>query len=108
MAKMPTMSERREYTTKIPGRSIPEVAGRFGVELARQAGVNGIRFADKKLTAEAMTNAIILHFLSMQEPERNEVLKEFVPIFDAMMSGEMLGSVDAGPDPTKKLKRGSA
>jgi hypothetical protein len=84
---------------KIPGRSIPEIVDRFEGLLSRQKNIVGRKFYDpkRKLPAEVLTNAIILHFLGMTASEQDAALDRYLPELDALMQD------DAGEVPAKSV-----
>ncbi len=94
---------------KIPGRSLPEVYERFNQALLRHQGPAGVKFCGRKLSAEAMTNAIAIHFLDMDFAAQEFILTEYVPRFERMLSEE--GTPANGPPvysgklPSPKAKR---
>ena len=76
---------KRDYATKIPGRSVAEVTERFENEVARQSGGRAMQFHGQKVTAEAITNAIVMHFLSLSQRERDEILDDYVAKFEEIV-----------------------
>lgn len=73
-------------TDTIPGRTVAEVFGRFENELTRQTALRRKLFHGRKLSAEAMTNAIVLHFLDLPEGERDSIVDRFVPAYESLTS----------------------
>lgn len=64
---------------KIPGRSLPEITARFEASLSRQKNVvKRFLFKNKKVSGEVLTNAIVLHFLSLDDREQDEILNRHV------------------------------
>lgn len=97
---MPFMG-KLTYSDKIPGRSIPSIKERFGnVLLYFQAGKR-VPFRGNQLSGEALTNALVLHFLDLDRAEQEAILKRYVPIFEGLLetSGGG-GAVEAGPAPS--------
>jgi hypothetical protein len=84
------------YEYKLPGRSIPEVYERFNQSLIRHQGSGRTKFMARKLSAEALTNAIALHFLDLDFDEQERILALYVPRFEALLSAEP----DADPPQT--------
>lgn len=76
------------YEFKIPGRSIPEVYERFNRALTRHKSAGKVKFSGRKLSAEAMTNAVVLSFLDLTEAQQEQVLARYVPRFEAMLADE--------------------
>jgi hypothetical protein len=79
------MSEsRKEFSVKIPGKTIPEVFHRFELELLRAANGRAIKFNGQKLSAQALTSAIVLHFLDLAEQERDRVVDVYLARYAEM------------------------
>lgn len=85
MLVMARRKMKRPYSAKIPGRSVPEVTGRYEALVSRQGGVRGLKFFGSKVTAEAVTSAIVLHFLSLTQEEQDAAFDRFVPEFEGML-----------------------
>jgi hypothetical protein len=77
---------------KFPSRTHPDLLERFDAALRRyhsKVPVN-IGPTNRKLTAEAMLNAAILHFLEMEAAERDRVVLANVPRYEALLdTGEI-------------------
>ena len=74
------------YEYKLPGRSLAEVYERFHGALNRHRALGRVRFSGRKLSAEAMVNAVILSFLDMDEGRQEAILASYVPRFEAMLA----------------------
>ena len=86
-----------EDSFKIPARSIPEITDRFATAVSRQKNIVRRPFGDrKKITAEVITNAVVLHFLTLSERQQDELLDRFVPALVSMLAGES-ASLPASP-----------
>src|ERR671921_867844 len=83
-----TIIEMRKlsYDFKLPGRSLAEVYERFHGALNRHRAVGRIKFNGRKLSAEAMVNAVILSFLDLDEGQQEAILSTYVPRFEAMLT----------------------
>ena len=75
---------------KLAGRSVQPIYERFQASLARFKGEGRIRFQARKLTAEAMVNAVILRFLDLPHADQERVLDDYVPRFEALLSDDEL------------------
>jgi hypothetical protein len=73
------------YEYKLPGRSIPEVYERFSQSLIRHQGMGRIKFTGRKLSAEAVVNAVVMRFLDLPVDDQARVLAEYVPRFESML-----------------------
>lgn len=76
------------YEFKLPGRSIPEVYERFNQSLTRHQGSGRVKFSGRKLSAEALVNAVMLHFLDMPHDAQAGIVARYVPAFEAMLAEE--------------------
>jgi hypothetical protein len=74
------------YDYKLPGRSLAEVYERFHGSLNRHRAVGRVKFSGRKLSAEAMVNAVILSFLDLDEGEQEAILSTYVPQFEKMLA----------------------
>ncbi len=74
------------YEYKLPGRSLAEVYERFHGALNRHRAVGRVKFSGRKLSAEAMVNAVILSFLELDEGRQEAILSLYVPRFEAMLA----------------------
>lgn len=74
------------YDYKLPGRSLAEVYERFHGALNRHKAVGRVKFSGRKLSAEAMVNAVILSFLDLNEGQQEAILSAYVPRFEAMLA----------------------
>jgi hypothetical protein len=86
---------------KLAGRSVQPIYERFQAALARFKGEGRIRFQTRKMTAEAMVNAVILRFLDLPFEDQERVLAEYVPRFEAMVNDQ----ADAEPAPVSDAPR---
>lgn len=86
------------YEYKLPGRSVPEVHGRFEDALLAFQRVRDLKYGNRKITAEAFTNAVMMHFLDMGRDAQEAVLREYVPRF-----GALVGEEDDIPVPTETV-----
>ena len=77
---------KREYSTKIPGRSVPEISGPYELEVSRQSGVRMVRFFETKVTAEAITNAVMLYFMENPQSERDVILDEYLAKLETLLA----------------------
>lgn len=74
------------YDYKLPGRSLAEVYERFHGALNRHRAVGRVKFSGRKLSAEAMVNAVMLSFLDLDEGQQEVILAFYVPQFEAMLA----------------------
>lgn len=74
------------YEYKLPGRSLAEVYERFHGALNRHRALGRVRFSGRKLSAEAMVNAVMLSFLDMDEGRQEAILASYVPRFEALLA----------------------
>ncbi len=74
------------YEYKLPGRSLAEVYERFHGALNRHRAVGRVKFSGRKLSAEAMVNAVMLSFLDLDEGRQEAILASYVPQFEAMLA----------------------
>ncbi len=74
------------YDYKLPGRSLAEVYERFHGALNRHKAVGRVKFSGRKLSAEAMVNAVMLSFLDLDEGQQEAILASYVPRFEAMLA----------------------
>lgn len=98
---MPFMG-KLSYTEKIPSRSIPFVKERFGNALNFFQAGRRILYRGKQISGEALTNAVILHFLDLDRAEQEAILKQYVPIFEGLVAlipeeGNVQGQAPATP-----------
>jgi hypothetical protein len=83
-----TLMSKISTDYKLAGRSVQPIYERFQASLARFKGEGRLRFQGRKLTAEAMVNAVILRFLDLNHSDQERVLAEYVPRFEAMLAGD--------------------
>lgn len=79
------LMEDLSYEYKLPGRSISTVHARFGHALTRHQSSGKIKFRGRKLSAEAVVNAVVLRFLDLSFQDQARVLAAYVPKFEQMM-----------------------
>jgi hypothetical protein len=76
-----------EYRHKIPGRSVASVREAYEDALLRLQRETKMPFGNRTaFTAEAFTNAIVLHFLSLPHEDQAAIVREHVPRFEALAS----------------------
>lgn len=99
--------KKLSYRDKIPGRSIPEIADRFRDLLTRVQKSRELLFHGRKMTAEAVTNAVMLEFFDLSPDAQLDVMRRKVPQFEAMMNGEVIlpHATDPPPDQADKPPR---
>jgi hypothetical protein len=78
------------YDTRFPARTISKMKSIFENMATRQRLDRGVLFrgGPDKISDEALTNVIILHFASLSEDERDAIVDEFLPRFEAALRGE--------------------
>ena len=86
------------YEYKLPGRSLAEVYERFHGALTRHRTVGRVKFSGRKLSAEAMVNAVMLSFLDMDEAQQEVILAAYVPRFEAMLADGITLGHNAPPE----------
>ncbi len=78
-------SERPEFSDKykLPARSIPEIRRAFGELVGRQEArelqIQTPSGTSRKVSKEAILNAIVMEFLDKPEAEQNESLNRYIP-----------------------------
>lgn len=110
MHRMRPLSEHH----KIPGRSLPEIVGRYDGLISRQQNNMGRKFfvgsprKERKIPAEVITNAIVLHFLDLAEDAQDDVLSRYLPELAGLMAEPSEAALpmlpEAGRDGPKGLK----
>lgn len=88
---------KKPYTTKIPGRTVSQVMVRFDAVLSRQVNVCKVKFFEAQVTAEAITNAIVLHFMDLPEDQQDAILFRYVAVFAGIVSDVTVEQKDAPP-----------
>jgi hypothetical protein len=80
------------------GRSLPEIRDRLEDDLMRHRRERKLKVGGRKLTIESIANAVMLHYLDMDDAARHAIVTRYVPRFEAMISGED-EETPAGPPP---------
>ena len=80
---------------KIPGRSLPEIVSRYDAVVSRQQTTLGRKFNDRKVPAEAITNAVVMHFLDLSAADQDAILDRYLPGLDRLLSGSADGPAPA-------------
>lgn len=93
------MAKRRlSYTYKLPARSVEAVRDRFDQALSKHQKGRRILIGNRKLSAEAFTNAIVLQFLDLDEEAQFQILERYVPQFEAMSHADGDPAQKHGPE----------
>lgn len=108
MLLMATSKGKAEYTTKIPGSTVFEVRDRYETVFKRQIlRDDKVEFFDVQVTREAMTNAIVLHFLDLSQDQQDSIIRRYVKVFEGLTSLEArvkVADVVATPERASKSK----
>lgn len=88
------LMRKLSYQDKLPSHSLPEIYERFNQALVRQKGRSQTRFLDRKLTAEAMLNAVVLHYLDLPAEQQGSILATYIPRLEALLRTELDESSD--------------
>lgn len=81
IARMRNLTEQH----KIPGRSIPEIVSRFNGLVTHQQTMIGRKFRKRKVPAEVLTNAIVLHFLDLSASDQEAILNKYVSQIESFL-----------------------
>lgn len=80
--------KKLSYDYKLPSRSIAEVHDLLTETLARHQRGRSLLFNGRKLSAEGFMNAVLMHFLSLDDEEQRSILETFIPKLEGMLSDD--------------------
>lgn len=73
---------------KIPGRSLPEIVGRFDALVSRQQNHVGRKFGERKVSAEAIANSLVLYFMDLPNADQDAILDRYLPDLGRLLKTE--------------------
>lgn len=85
MAKT-TRKPKVNWETRVPSSTTFEVRGRYNREVGRQADDRKVKFFGAAVTKEAITNAILLHFLDLSEGERDAIFDRYMTAVEGLVA----------------------
>lgn len=90
--------KKLSYDYKLPSRSIAEVHDQLAEALARHQRGRSLLFNGRKLSAEGLMNAVLMHFLSLGDDDQRLILEAFIPKLESMLAEEDSPAAASAPE----------
>lgn len=109
VAQNTRMSRNLTVDHKLSARTAPEMYAEFK-RLVQDLELGGVKFRDRKVGLESVLNAILVRFFDLPPEQREELIRENLPRFEAVMDSDkpVLLPVPIGIKPDMVLLGGAA